>query len=463
MISLPFAKDKHYAVMGLDKSGLPAVQALLAAGAKVTAWDDNPAQLEAAKAAGAEIADLSTVDAKPFDALVLTPGIPHYLPHSHPAAANFILCHPRESGDPSQSTPSLPLDSRFRGNDYSKIICDIELFAQSQPKARVVAVTGTDGKSTTSALIHHIITSAGVACAIGGNFGQSPLALPELPPEGVYVLELSSYQLERCPSLAVDVAVWLNLTPDHLDRHGDMAGYAAAKANIYKNPRPGALAIYGTDDKWTLTAGQNAQGFTQVPLVVASCHVGIELLHLPTLKGAHNRQNAIAAVEACRALGLSRAAIQAGLESFPGLPHRQQLVARRGALEFINDSKATNANATSKALGCFDNIYWIAGGRAKAGGLNGLESYIPRIRKAFLIGEAEVDFAAWCSQNGLDFSRCGTLENAMTEAVKAAQGSGVVLLSPACASLDQFKSYEQRGELFTQLAQRYTAGQESAA
>jgi UDP-N-acetylmuramoylalanine--D-glutamate ligase len=436
MISLPFAKDKHYAVMGLDKSGLPAVQALLAAGAKVTAWDDNPAQLEAARAAGAEIADLSNADAAAFEALVLTPGIAHNLPKPHPVAANF-------AGKP--------------------IICDIELFARSQPKARVVAVTGTDGKSTTTALIHHILQQANIPTAIGGNFGASPLARPDLPPEGVYVLELSSYQLERCPSLALDVAIWLNLTPDHLERHGDMAGYARAKANIFNNPKLGAVAIYGTDDKWTQTAGQNAQGFTQVPLVVVSCHVGIELLYLPALKGAHNRQNAIAAVEACRALGLSRTEIQTGLESFTGLPHRQQKVGTLGELIFINDSKATNANAASKALGTFDEIYWIAGGKPKASGLAGLESYIPRIRKAFLIGEAEAEFAAWCTTNSLSFERCGTLDKAVTAAVSAAQGRGVILLSPACASWDQFKSYEHRGELFTQLAQRYTAGQESAA
>ncbi len=434
MIALPFARGQRYAVMGLDKSGLPAVKALLAAGAQVSAWDDNPAQLTIAQSLGAQIEDLSSVDPRHYTGLVLTPGIPHRLPKPHPVATNFKDC---------------------------PILCDIELFAQTQPVARIVGITGTDGKSTTTALIGHILKNAGVPCAVGGNFGTSPLDLPDLPRTGVYVLELSSYQLERCPSLAVDIGILLNLTPDHLDRHGDMAGYAAAKANLFKTHKPGAMAIYGTEDHYTQGIGEAARhrGWTGVALTIADTHRGLNLLSLPTLQGAHNRQNAIAAIETCVALGLGLSAIEAGLMDFPGLPHRQQYVAQLENIAFINDSKATNANAASKALGCFDNIYWIAGGQPKTGGLTGLESYIPRIRQAFLIGQAEDEFASWCAQNNLGHQRCGTLEQAVAAAVSAARrdnpANAVILLSPACASWDQFKSYEHRGQTFIALAQAH--------
>jgi UDP-N-acetylmuramoylalanine--D-glutamate ligase len=438
MIDLSYAKGQHYAVMGLDKSGLPAVRALLAAGAKVTAWDDNSAQRDAVAALGAELADLSTVDTADYAALVLTPGIAHKLPQPHPVAARF-------AGKP--------------------IICDIELFARSQPTARIIGITGTDGKSTTTALITHILQQAGIKAEAGGNFGRSPLEIEPLPADGVYVLELSSYQLERCPSLALDIAIILNLTPDHLERHGDMDGYATAKAHIFAKAKGYApTAIYGTTDKYSIAMGEAAagRGWRGVPLVAAEHYEGIDLMQLPTLQGEHNRQNALAAIEACQALGLSLASIGQALRSYPGLPHRQQLIATFDGVRFINDSKATNANATSKALACYDNIYWIIGGQPKAGGLSGLESFAPRIRKAYAIGQAEAEFAAWCEKNNIACERCGTLDVAVTRAASDATKDASVLLSPACASWDQYKSYEHRGTHFAELVEALTRKRRSA-
>lgn len=405
-----------YAVMGLDKSGLAAVQHLIAKGCRVLAWDDNPAQLARAQALGAEPTNLAEGS---YDCpLVLTPGIGL----THPVALRF-----------------------------KEIIGDIELFVRDNPQARIVGITGTNGKSTTTALIHHILTSAGVNAAIGGNFGTSPLALPKAD---IYVIELSSYQLERCPSLRVEVGVMLNLTPDHLERHGDMQGYADAKAKLFANGT--GTCVYGVDDCWSKAMGEAAaaSGWKAAPIQVPASgqYDGIDLTRLATLPGAHNWQNAIAALLACRALGLADTAIAKGLISYPGLAHRQQLAAERNGVRYVNDSKATNADATSKALGCYENIYWIIGGRAKAGGLNGLEGYMPRIRKAFIIGECAAAFGAWCEAHEVAYEQCGTLDAATRKASQLAEAEkragAVVLLSPACASLDQFKGYEERGTLF---------------
>jgi len=417
---------KTYAVMGLDKSGLASVQYLRAKGCRVMAWDDNPAQRERAKALGAEITDLAE---GAYDCeLVLTPGI----------------------------GPAHKVAQRFKSH-----ISDIELFARDNPDATVVGITGTNGKSTTTALIHHILKSANIKAEIGGNFGTSPLALP---PADVYVIELSSYQLTRCPSLRVKIGIMLNLTPDHLERHGDMQGYAAAKANLF-NGNSGT-AIYGVDDEYSRAIGAQAlqKGWHTLPLNVPDTgqYESFDLTQLPTLPGAHNWQNAIAAILACRTLGLSDSVIAQGLASYPGLAHRQQLVAEHNGLTFINDSKATNADATSKALGCYDNIYWIIGGRAKAGGLNGLEGYIPRIRRAFIIGECAQEFGEWCTTHDVAHEQCGTLDVATAKAAQLAKTEkctgAVVLLSPACASLDQFKGYEERGTIFMSLVQNLLKG-----
>ncbi len=425
--------SQTYAVMGLDKSGLATVQYLVAKGCRVLAWDDNPAQRERAKAAGAEITDLARggIEAE----LVLTPGITT----RHQVAQQF-----------------------------KSIISDIEIFARDNPNARIVGITGTNGKSTTTALIHHILSAAGIKAAIGGNFGTSPLALPAAD---VYVLELSSYQLERCPSLRVAVGVMLNLTPDHLDRHGDMQGYADAKAKLFANARTDAVAVFNEDDSWAVQLGERAveNGFSasristkqEGGLFAATAKDGqlrmmgnvvLDLKTVSTLPGEHNWQNAAAAFAACYALDMTAEDIVAGIKTFPGLAHRQQLVAQQNGLIFVNDSKATNADATAKALGCYENIYWIIGGRAKAGGLDGLESYMPRIRKAFVIGEAAEDFGQWLVKNNVAYEQCGELKIATAKATLLAQqeklGHAVILLSPACASLDQFKGFEERGTMF---------------
>ncbi len=423
-----------YAVMGLDKSGLAAVQYLVAKGCRVLAWDDNPRQLDRAQALGAEPTNLAEGS---YDCpLVLTPGIGL----THPVAQRF-----------------------------KEVIGDIELFVRDNPEARLVGITGTNGKSTTTALIHHILTSAGVNAAIGGNFGTSPLALPKAD---VYVIELSSYQLERCPSLKVEVGVMLNLTPDHLERHGDMQGYADAKAKLFAKARPGAVAVFNEDDAWATLIGERAIAAGFMPSRISTKHEGGllavtgvngQLRHqgnlvlnlksdAPTLPGEHNWQNTCAAFAACHALNVAVADIATGIKTFPGLAHRQQLVAERAGVRYVNDSKATNADATSKALGCYENIYWIIGGRAKAGGLDGLEGYMPRIRKAYIIGECAAEFGTWCAANNVAFEQCGTLDVATRKAVQHAQADtlagAVVLLSPACASLDQFKGYEERGTVF---------------
>lgn len=454
MIDLGDYKGQTLAIMGLDRSGLPAVRALKAAGARILAWDDNEEQHKAAREAGAEILDLRTADITGLKTLILSPGIPHRLPSPHPIAARFI-----EAG--------------------AEIICDIELFARSNPLARVIGITGTNGKSTTTALIGHILKSAGIKTAVGGNIGTSALGLPMLGAEGVYVLELSSYQLERSPSLALDVAVMLNLSPDHLSRHGDLEGYRLAKAAIFKNPRApanpervdgptGAMpattslrkhestAVYGIDDPETKRTGETLKGWTLAPITASNAP---DLSISPNLKGSHNAQNAAAAFASCRALGLSKAQILTALQTYPGLPHRQQLIANADNLRYINDSKATNADSAARALACYDEIYWIAGGRPKETGLEGLETYMPRVRRAFLIGEAEADFARWC-EGKVPYERCGNLSTAVRRAAATAKAerreNAVVLLSPACASWDQFRSFEHRGEAFAALVHELT-------
>ena len=420
-----------FAVLGLDKSGLAAVRHLIGAGKTVFAFDDKPEQCEKAQALGAQIVDLTTLDPATTE-LVLTPGVGG----KHKVAQHF----------------------------GGKFIGDIELFVRANPAARIVGITGTNGKSTTTALIHHILKSADVKAEIGGNFGTSPLDLPEAE---VYVLELSSYQLERCPSLAVEVGIMLNLTPDHLERHGDMVGYAAAKANLFINGK--GTALFGVDDDWSLAIGEAAasRGWDAQPLDIPpdGRFESFDFTQLATLPGLHNWQNAFAALLTCRAMGLSDDAIAAGLKSFPGLDHRQQLVATAANVRFINDSKATNADATAKALGCYADIYWVVGGLPKTGGLNGLEGYMPRIRRAFVIGQAAEAFGQWL-QGKAPYEQCGTLDVATTKAAACALADGldgaVVLLSPACASWDQFKNFEERGKLFASLASSLSSKEKGA-
>jgi UDP-N-acetylmuramoylalanine--D-glutamate ligase len=454
MIDLASYKGKTIAVMGLGKSGLATARALIDAGANVCAWDDAE---KTRAAAGLPLSDLADQDWAATDFLVLSPGIPHTHPKPHPVAAAA-----KAAGCP--------------------IIGDVELLIRAIGAAKVIAITGTNGKSTTTALIGHILKSAGRETAVGGNLGTPVLDFPALGTDGFYVLELSSYQLETTPSLHAAVAVLLNISADHLDRHGGMDGYIEAKKRVFANQESGDAAVIGTDDAACAAicdAMAGVDGPTSGPRVIpisghrtvqrgvyafdrvlyddrdAAKRPILSLESAATLPGDHNAQNAAAAAAACLMAGLTPDEIARGIESFPGLAHRQQLAAVIDGIRYINDSKATNADAAARALSSYRTIYWIAGGLAKEGGLDALMEYLPRIRHAYLIGEAEAAFAE-ILDGKLPISRCGTLDKALAEAHRLAQqehrSGAVVLLSPACASWDQYPSFEVRGAEFCRLA-----------
>jgi UDP-N-acetylmuramoylalanine--D-glutamate ligase len=463
-----FASDlfagKRFAVVGLGRNGLPAAHALAAMGAEVTAWDDLPAAREAAR--DLRLRDLRE-GAFDFDALVLSPGIPHALPKPHPIAARALAaCIP--------------------------ILSDAELLFQAVraagSRARFVGITGTNGKSTTTALLAHMLEGAGVPVAAGGNLGPAALALPLLPHDGVYVLEMSSYMLERLATLRFDAAVMLNLSADHIDRHGDMAGYARAKRAVFDRQAGGDLAVVGVDDALSreMAAGLprvvtvSGMGGEATPSPLAGegvsfptpaifCTDGVlrdaagpifRMADALALPGSHNAQNAAAAAAVAFFLGLSREAVAQGLKTYPGLPHRQQRVATIDGIGFINDSKATNADATERALVCYDRIVWIAGGMAKEGGIVPLAPLFPRIARAILIGRDAPILAETLAAHGVPHETLGTLEAAVPAAFAAAQAEDapVVLLSPACASWDQFTGYDQRGDRFAALARDLADG-----
>ncbi len=457
MIDLAILEGSSFVVLGLARSGLATVRALRAAGIDCTAWDDNAASRDAAAQLGARIADPATIDWSSITALVISPGIPSTLPVPHPVAVAA-----RAAGKP--------------------IICDVELLARAQPQARFVAITGTNGKSTTTALIGHILQQAGARCEVGGNIGRGALDLDPLGDGGLYVLELSSYQLELLQTFHADIAVWLNITPDHIDRHGDLAGYVAAKKNIFARQRAGDCVVIGTEDEPSRDVEREMaarSGIACVPVALdrpvangISYRAGmlvdadgytVDFSDVLTLPGDHNAQNAACAWAVCRWLDVPRETIVAGLRTYPGLPHRQERVAAVGKVVYVNDSKATNADAAARALSSYDDIYWILGGQAKEGGVAPLASYFDRIRHAFLIGDATELFAGQL-EGKLPYSRCGDLQSALNAAHALAQreaaGPAVVLLSPACASWDQWKSYEHRGDAFRAMA-RALPGAES--
>jgi len=456
MIDLAVLRGSTFVVLGLARSGLATVRALRAAGIDCVAWDDNAASREAAARAGARVTELAMVDWSTVTALVISPGIPSTLPKPHPAAVAA-----RAAGKP--------------------IVCDVELLARAQTQARFVAVTGTNGKSTTTALIGHILEQAGLRCEVGGNIGRGALDLAPLGEGGLYVLELSSYQLELLQTFRANVAVWLNITPDHIDRHGDIYGYVAAKKNIFARQRAGDCAVIGTEDEPSRQIAEEMAarpGITCVPvaldrpvaggvsyragMLVDADGYAVDFSDVPTLPGDHNAQNAACAWAVCRWLDVPREAIVSGLRSYPGLPHRQERVASVGNVVYVNDSKATNADATARALSSYRDIYWILGGQAKEGGVAPLASYFDRIRHAFLIGEATELFAGQL-EGRLPYSRCGDLKSALDAAHALAQrdaaGAAVVLLSPACASWDQWKSYEHRGDAFRAMARALPGAQ----
>lgn len=459
MIAVTAFRDQQVAVLGLARSGLAAAQALLRGGARVLAWDDAPAPRAAAAAAGVPIVDLAASDLGAVKALVLSPGIPHTYPKPHPVAAR----------------------ARAAG---ARIIGDIELLAESCGTARYVGVTGTNGKSTTTALLGHILRQAGRTVAVGGNLGTPALALPPLGAGGTYVLEMSSYQLELTESLTFDVAILLNISPDHLDRHGGMAGYVAAKQRIFARQHLPQTAILGIDDETSrgLVLELAAAGAQKIVFISAEDRaIGgvrvergwliddmtgdgvavLELGKLARLPGKHNWQNIAAAYAAARCLDVGIAEIVDAIRSFPGLAHRQELIRTIEGVRYVNDSKATNADAAARALACYDDIYWIAGGRAKEGGIAALAPFFPRIRRAFLIGTATDEFAATLAGR-VPADRCGDLAEAVAAAHDAARGErrpgAVVLLSPAAASFDQFADFEERGEAFRRLVEALPGG-----
>ena len=446
------------AVMGLARSGLAAARALAAGGARVWAWDDDGGARKNSAVAGLPPTDLHAADWSQPKALVLSPGIAHTHPKPHAIAAKA-----RQAGCP--------------------IIGDIELLFRACPAASYVGVTGTNGKSTTTALIAHILRQAGRRVEVGGNLGTAALALAPLGHGDIYVLEMSSYQLELTPGAAFAVAVLLNITPDHLERHGGFDGYVAAKRRIFAGQPENATAVIGIDDQpsralWTALAvdprrraipisarvampgGVSGAGGTLTDDRGAARTTVMNLRLARHLPGEHNWQNAAAAYAATRALGLPPATIATGIASYPGLPHRQETIATIAGVTYVNDSKATNADATAKALACYDTIYWIVGGRPKEGGIGGTEPYYPRIVHAFLIGEAEEAFAATL-KGQVVFTRCGTIEAALHQASTMAERDrrpgAVVLLSPACASFDQFANFEVRGDSFRRLVQALDA------
>ena len=460
MIDIHSRKDQHIAVFGLGASGLAAARALAASGADIEAWDDNSDQRRTASDLGIRLTTPSDMAFGQLDALVLAPGIPlTHKPHA-------IVEQARATDRP--------------------IIGDIELLVEACPQARFIGITGTNGKSTTTALLGHILVQAGYAPQIGGNLGPPVLDFEPPEPGGLMVLELSSYQLDLTERAIFDIAILLNLSPDHLDRHGGMDGYIAAKRRIFRE-RPDdktvRTAIIGVDDRlscavredlagvghWTiisvsgeltLDSGVYVTNGTLFDAIGAAARPVCDISAIATLPGSHNWQNAAAAYAAARTLGVPPDDIADALATYPGLPHRAELVATIGTVRYINDSKATNAEAAARAIASYDAIYWIAGGQAKEDKLDGITPFASNIRHAFLIGDSEDSFAA-ALEAIVPFTRSGDLASALSAAHGMAQGAAgedaVVLLSPACASFDQWKNFEARGDAFRALVQKRAA------
>jgi UDP-N-acetylmuramoylalanine--D-glutamate ligase len=462
VITSPAFRGKRYAVLGLARSGAATVRSLVASGAHVVGWDDNEAiarpLFEELKSDRQQLGTeprftlknwLLAMDLTGFDAVVVSPGVPL---NRHPVAEKAA-----KYGVP--------------------IIGDIELFSQARPSLpphKVVGITGTNGKSTTTALIHHIIETAGIPTTLGGNIGLPILGQEPLPEGGVYVLELSSYQIDLTQSLDCDVAVLLNITPDHLDRYDGFAGYAASKARLFEMQTGGVAVIAAEDDETKKIAlSLQGEGWVRVsdievgtlgsaslPLTPTLSPLGRGSLvdvssasitdqsAWPALQGPHNAQNAAVAIAAVRALGISEDAIARGLRTYPGLPHRMERVAERAGVLFVNDSKATNPSSSSFALASYPAIHWILGGLPKGDDLDECAPMFDHVRAAYTIGEAGPLFARLLAEAGKPVTESGTLDRAVRDAAAAAQPGEVVMLSPACASFDQFRDYEARGDAF---------------
>lgn len=458
MIPVHAFEDQTVAVFGLGKAGVASARALELGGATVWAWDDNADNRDKARDQGVSLTDLYICDWEKPRALVMSPGVPLTHPKPHPVA-DMALAHARP------------------------ILGEVEMLGWSVPEATYIGITGTNGKSTTTSLIGHVLHAAGRSAEVGGNLGTPALALEKLGADGVYVLEMSSYQLDLMHTAAFDIALWLNVTPDHLDRHGGMDGYVKAKRRIFAGQHAGCTAIVGVDDdlsRAVYDSLKDAEDITVIPvsgkgaiaggvyvadgiLIDASSGDAFDVMPLAdavALPGVHNAQNAAAAYAACLAVGVEVQSIVSAFATFPGLAHRQERVAEKDGVVFVNDSKATNAEAANRALDCYPAIYWIAGGRAKDGGLDEAKGHLDAVRHVFLIGEAAAAFEEQLPDS-ITVTQCGTVEKAVAAAWAMAraekQDGATVLLSPACASFDQFPNFEARGDAFRAAVQEVTA------
>jgi UDP-N-acetylmuramoylalanine--D-glutamate ligase len=422
MISAPHLAGRTYGVFGLARSGLSVLGFLARSGAHAIAWDDREAARADAAGAGAVLADLGTAPLAGLAGLVVSPGVPL---NRHP-----LVARAKAAGVP--------------------VIGDIELFAEARrqlPSHRVVGITGTNGKSTTTALLHHILAAGGAPALLGGNIGRPILDQAPLPDGGTYVLELSSFQIDLMFSLACEVALLTNITPDHLDRYESLEAYAAAKARLFALQPDGGTAIIATD---TPLAAAIAAGLPARlrPMRVSAADVRADdQAHWPALQGPHNAQNAACAMAAARVLGLAEPAILAGLRSYGGLPHRLEIVGIVRGVRYVNDSKATNPDSTAPALRAFPRLHWIAGGQAKTPDLDACLPHLGAVRAAYLVGEAAPLFERILGPH-IPTRRSGTVGQAVRDAATAAEAGDTVLLSPACASYDQFPNFEERGAAF---------------
>ena len=459
MTPITVFRDKKVAVFGLGKSGLATCEALTAGGAKVIAWDDKPAKIAEAQDKGVPTGDLREANWQEIAALILAPGVP--------------LTHPAPHW-------TVPLARRHE----KEVIGDIELFCRERraraPRSPFVAITGTNGKSTTTALLAHILARSGKGVAVGGNLGTPILSLAPPSQSRTHVIECSSFQIDLAPTLDPPVGVLLNISPDHIDRHGNLRNYAAIKERLVAGVSLNGTAVIGVDDELSASAAERVErDGTKVVRVsvrrrldkdgiyldgdnLADMERGqrrnsLSLAGIGSLRGRHNAQNAACAYASARALGLSTEEIAFAMRSFPGLHHRMEQVGRKGSVLFINDSKATNADSTERALESFQDIFWIAGGRAKEGGIKSLVPHFSRVRKAYLIGEAAQEFAETVSGK-IPFEVVKTLDRAVEAAARDAEAARLmqayVVLSPACASYDQYPNFEVRGDEFRDLVLR---------
>ena len=430
IVSSAFA-GKRFAVLGLARSGMASVESLLASGGQVTVWDSRE-EPRTAFEGRADIGDPLAIDLSGFDGVVVSPGVPL---NRHP-----IADHARAAGVP--------------------VIGDIELFAQARtdlPPHRVVGITGTNGKSTTTMLVHHICEAAGLPVRLGGNIGLPVLGQEPLPEGGVYVLELSSYQIDLTQSLACDVAALINLSPDHLDRYDGFAGYAASKARLFQMQQADQHAVFGRGDEHTLkiageTSAAHGSGHDAGFVHIVEPDALTGQADWPSLQGPHNLQNAAIAVEIVRHLGIGEDVWRPALASFVGLPHRMERVAEAGGVLYVNDSKATNPASTAPALGAYPRIHWILGGLPKSDDLDECAPYFSHVVGAYTIGEAGPRFAE-ILEPVMPVTRSEMLCDAVRQAMDAAQPGDVVMLSPACASFDQFRDFEARGDSFRQIVE----------